>query len=247
MRRASSPVSLRYSVEEQEYWGDGATASARYPRRMILYSEATSPYSAVVRVAAYAKQLAIEIAPPPGGLKSDEYRALSGTGTVPCLWLDDGSALPELTVILAYLDDKFPSRRCCRRHAEGRARTLLLVRLGVGGVIDPLVGLFHDLSAGIATAQAAALERLTAGLGRVEHFLSPEGYAAGPTFTQADCVLGPSLMGPAAFAGMLGAPDLLTRHPKLTAYNTRVAQHPAVAKVLGELQAALASNPLPGG
>jgi glutathione S-transferase len=53
-------------------------------------------------------------------------------------------------------------------------------------------------------------------------------------------------MGVAAFAGMLGAPDLLTRHPKLAAYNARVATHPAVARVLGELQTALASNPLPG-
>ncbi len=212
---------------------------------MILYSEATSPYSAVVRVAVYAKQLAIEIAAPPGGLKSDEYRAWSGTGTVPCLKLDDGSALPESTVILAYLDDKFPQTPLLPAGAEARARALLLVRLGVDGVIGPIVGLFHDLSAGVATAQATALAGLTAGLGRVEHFLGADGFAAGPAFSQADCVLGPSLMGVAAFAGMLGAPDLLTRHPKLAAYSARVSAHPAVAKVLGELQAAMAANPLP--
>jgi glutathione S-transferase len=212
---------------------------------MILYSETTSPYSAVVRAAVYAKQLAIEIEAPPGGLKSDEYRAFSGTGTVPCLKLDDGSALPESTVILGYLDEKFPQTPLLPAGAEARARALLLVRLGVDGVIDPLVGLFHDLALGLPTAQATALERLTAGLGRVEHFLSPEGFAAGPGFSQADCVLGPSLLGVSAFGGMLGAPDLLTRHPKLAAYNARVAAHPAVAKVLGELQAALAANPLP--
>jgi glutathione S-transferase len=212
---------------------------------MILYSEATSPYSAVVRVAVYAKQLPIEIAAPPGGLKSDEYRALSGTGTVPCLWVD-GWTLPESTVILAYLDDKFPAEPLLPGSAEERARALLLVRLGVDGVIAPIVGLFHDLSAGVATAQATALERLTMGLARVEHFVADDGFAAGAAFTQADCVLGPSLMGVAAFAGMLGAPDLLTRHPKLAAYAGRVAQHPAVAKVLGELQAAMAANPLPG-
>jgi len=213
---------------------------------MILYSEATSPYSAVVRVAVYAKQLPIEIAAPPGGLKSEAYRALSGTGTVPCLRLDDGSALPESTVILAYLDDKFPAQPLLPGSAEARARALLLVRLGIDGVIAPIVGLFHDLSAGVPTAQATALERLTAGLGRVEHFLADDGCAAGPDFTQADCVLGPSLMGVGAFAGMLGAPDLLSRHPRLAAYAGRVAQHPAVAKVLGELQAAMAANPLPG-
>jgi glutathione S-transferase len=213
---------------------------------VILYSEATSPYSAVVRVAVYAKQLAIEIAAPPGGLKSAQYRTLSGTGTVPCLRLDDGSALPESTVILAYLDDKFPEPPLLPGAAEQRARALLLVRLGVDGVIDPLVGLFHDLAAGLATAPSTALARLTAGLDRVELFLSAEGFAAGLHFSQADCVLAPSLMGVSAFAGMLGAPDLLTRHPKLAAYAGRVSQHPAVAKVLGELQAAMAANPLPG-
>jgi len=212
---------------------------------MILYSETTSPYSAVVRVAVYAKQLAIEIVAPPGGLKSEEYRALSGTGTVPCLGLDDGSALPESTVILAYLDEKFPERPLLPAGAEARARARLLVRLAVDGVLGPIVGLFHDLSAGVPTAQATALAGLTAGLGRLEHFLAAEGFAAGPEFSQADCVLGPSLMGVAAFAGMLGAPDLLTRHPKLAAYNGRVSAHPAVAKVLGELQAAMAANPLP--
>ena len=213
---------------------------------MILYSEDTSPFCAPVRVAVYAKGLAIQILAPPGGLKSDEYRALSGTGTIPCLGLDDGSALPESTVILGYLDDKFPERLLLPASAEGRARALLLVRLGMDGVVGPIVGLFHDLGAGVASAQATALARLEAGLGRIELFLAGDGFAAGAAFSQADCVLGPSLMGVAAFAGMLGAPDLLSRHPKLAGYNARVTQHPAVAKVLAELQAAMAANPLPG-
>jgi hypothetical protein len=37
-------------------------------------------------------------------------------------------------------------------------------------------------------------------------------------------------MGVAAFAGMLDAPDLLARHPKLAAYFGRVTAHPAVAR-----------------
>jgi glutathione S-transferase len=213
---------------------------------MILYSEDTSPYCAPVRAAVYAKGLAVEIASPPGGMRSDAYRALSGTGTIPCLMLDDSSPLPESTVILGYLDEKFPERPLLPGSPEGRARALLLVRLGMDGVIAPIVGLFHDLSAGVPTAQATALEKLAAGLGKVEHFLADGGFAAGPEFSQADCVLGPSLMGVGAFAGMLGAPDLLTRFPKLAGYAGRVTQHPAVARVLGELQAAMAANPLPG-
>ncbi len=183
---------------------------------------------------------------PPGGLHSEEYRAISGTGTIPCLMLDDGSALPESTVILAYLDERLPEIPLAPATPEGRARVNLLIRLAVDGVIAPIVGLFHDLSDGLPTAKATALERLLAGLGKVEHFLGEGGFAAGPAFTQADCVLGPALMGPAALGGMLlDAPDLVARHPKLAAYHARVSAHPAVAKVLGELQAALAANPLP--
>jgi glutathione S-transferase len=213
---------------------------------MLLYSDDTSPYCAPVRAAIYAKGLDIEIAPPPGGLKSDEYRAISITGTIPCLRLDDGSPLPESTVIVGYLDEKFPEHPLLPASPEARARVQLLVRLGMDAIVGPLVSLFHDLAAGAPHARETALERLTSGLGRLEHFLAPEGFAAGPAFSQADCVLGPALMGPAAFAEMLGDPDLITRHPKLAAYNARVSAHPAVAKVLAELQAALAANPLPG-
>ena len=214
---------------------------------MILYSEDTSPYCAPVRAAIYAKNLPIEILAPPGGMRSEGYRALSGTGTIPCLMLDDGTPLPESTVILAYLEEKFPATPLLPASPEARATARLLAALGTEGVIGPIVGLFHDLSAGIPGAQATALEGLVAGLGKIERFVADDGFAAGSAFSLADCVLGPSLMGVAAFGGMLGAPDLLTRHPKLAAYNARVTEHPAVARVLGELAAAIAANPLPAG
>ncbi|HVM99816.1 MAG TPA: glutathione S-transferase family protein [Caulobacteraceae bacterium] len=215
---------------------------------MILYSQPTSPYSAAVRTAVYAKGLPIEIAPPPGGLQSDEYRAVSGSGTVPCLMLDDGSPLPESTVILAYLDEKFPETPLIPAGPpEARARARLMTRLGVEGVMDPIVGMFHDLSIGAPDARERALERITAGLAKLERFAAAEGFAAGPAFSQADCVLGVALMGVGAFGGtLLGAPDLLTRYPRLAALAGRLAAHPAVARVMGELQAAMAENPLPG-
>lgn len=210
---------------------------------MILYSDPGSPYSAIIRVAIYAKGLDIPIQPPPGGLKSEEYRALSGTGTVPCLVLDDGAPLPESTVILAYLDETFPERPLTPAGPEARARVALLVRLGVEGVIDPIVGLFHDLAEGAANAHERARTRLEAGLGKLERFVAAGGFAAGSDFTQADCVLGPALTAIVAFEAMLGAPGLLARHEKLAAYAPRAAAHPAVAKVLAELQAAMAASP----
>jgi glutathione S-transferase len=214
---------------------------------MILYSDDTSPYCAPVRAAIYAKDLDIQIAAPPGGLKSDEYRRLSGTGTIPCLMLDDGSPLPESAVIVAYLDEKFPARPLRPDDAEGRARVGLIARLADGGIVGALVQLFHDLSAGAPAARQTALERMTTALERLERFVSDGGYAAGPAFTQADCVLGPALFGVKAMGPAFGDAALLSRFPKLDAYSARAAAHPAVAKVLSELQAALAASGGPPG
>lgn len=209
---------------------------------MLLYSDDTSPWCAPVRAAIYAKGLDIEIAPPAGGLKSDAYRQASVTGTIPCLMLDDGSPLPESSVILAYLDEKFPAAPLAPADPEGRARVALLQRLAENGVLVPLVQFFHDMTAGDPNAAANARERLGTGLDRLEHFVAPEGYAAGPAFTRADCVLAPAIFGVRALRGMLGDAQLLARRPKLAAYAARAMQHPAVARVLGELQAALTAN-----
>jgi glutathione S-transferase len=214
---------------------------------MRLYSDDSSPWCAPVRAAIYAKRLDVEIVAPPEGVKSDEYRRISVTGTIPCLVLDDGAPLPESAVILAYLDEKFPERPLAPADPEGRARVALLQRLTEGGVLTPLVAFFHDMTTGDPNAAATARERLGVGLDRLEHFVAAEGYAAGPAFTRADCVLGPALFGVGAMGGLLGDATLLSRRPKLAACAGRVAQHPAVAKVLGELQAALAASGVAAG
>jgi glutathione S-transferase len=209
---------------------------------MILYSDDTSPWCAPVRAAIYAKGLDVRIEPPPGGMHSDEYRRLSVTKTIPCLILPDGTPLPESAVIVAYLDERFAERPLAPPDPQGRARIALLQRFAEQGLMAPIVQLFHDLAEGVADAKPKALESLTTGLSRIEHFLADGGYAAGPEFTRADCFLGPALFGVMAFAGALGEPQLLTRFPKVASYAPRAMGHPAIAKVLAELQAALAAN-----
>jgi glutathione S-transferase len=210
---------------------------------MKLYSDDTSPFCAPVRAAIYAKHLSITIEPPPGGLKSEAYRAASLTGTIPCLILDDGTPLPESAVIIDYLDEKFPDPRLRPGSPEARAKTALIQRLAEGELVSPMVALFHAMNEGRAeAAKPVCLAHFEKGLSLIEALMADDGLIAGPAITTADCILGPALMGVIAWAPGLGKPDLLAEHPKIAGYVGRVSRHPAVAKVLAELQAALAKS-----
>ncbi|HLK25340.1 MAG TPA: glutathione S-transferase family protein [Caulobacteraceae bacterium] len=204
---------------------------------MILYSENNSPYCAIVRLAIYAKDLAIRIESPPGGLHSDAFQRISPTGTIPCLVLDDGSPLPESAVILAYLEDKYPDRRLGPAAAEDRARDLLIARLADARLLAPLVQMFHDLNDGVATAREFAVAQIEEGLALLEPLL-PDALVASDSVWQADCVLAPVLFG---IQGLLGA-HLLAPHGKLAAYAQNAATKPAVGRVLGELAQAMAAQ-----
>jgi GNAT superfamily N-acetyltransferase len=69
-----------------------------------------------------------------GGMGSEGYRALSGTGTIPCLRLDDGTPLPESAVILAYLEEKFPEPPPLPASPEAPAQKWLAASFGVASL-----------------------------------------------------------------------------------------------------------------
>jgi glutathione S-transferase len=210
---------------------------------MKLYSLDNSPFCAPVRLAVYAKGLDLAIEPPPGGLKSDEYRRASLTGNIPCLVLDDGTPIPESTVIIDYLDEKFPARPLKPVTPEARAHEALIRRIAEHDLLLAQVAFFYRLQAGEAAAAAPeTLAKFERGLGLIQALMADDGCIAGPDLTTADCILVPALMGVGAFAQALGRPTLLADHPKIAAYLARAQQRPAAAKVLGELQAALAES-----
>jgi glutathione S-transferase len=198
-----------------------------------------------VRAAIYAKGLEIPIESPPGGLKSDGYRAISLTGTIPCLILDDGSPLPESAVIIDYLDDKFPARPLAPANPEAKARMKLIQRIAEADLVGPMVQLYHDLAAGDGEAgKARTLARFERGLGLIEALIADAGYVAGPELSTADCIFAPALLGVVFWSPALGRPTLLADHPRIAAYTSRAHAHPAIARVLDELRAALARSPI---
>jgi glutathione S-transferase len=203
---------------------------------MKLYSEHSSPFSAPVRLAIYAKALEIEIEPPPGGLLSAKFHAINPLGTIPCLMLDGGVPLAESAAILEFLEDKFPHPPLRPETAEARAHVRLLQRIGELQITTPLVELAR--LEGHATSDptfATWLTRLIRGLSSLQIYLREEGFAAGPDLTLADCQLAPALFLVPKVAHSIGKPNLLAAYPTILRYVEAVAPHPAVARVLDEM------------
>ncbi|HEY3813195.1 MAG TPA: glutathione S-transferase family protein [Caulobacteraceae bacterium] len=208
---------------------------------MQLYSANLSPYASRARLAIYAKGLPVEIQYPPGGMKSPEYLLINPMGKVPCLHLDDGSSVPESTTILEYLEDAFPQTPLRPKDPAKAARVRLIGRVTEMYVMEPLHHLFDQVNPETRDAKRteALLEEMDNGLGRLEHYLSDDAYAAGPELTLADCEIFPVLFYVQAIGPAFGRGDMIAKHPKLAAYMTSVAKHDAVAKVHAELGAAL--------
>jgi glutathione S-transferase len=209
---------------------------------MKLYSANLSPFAARPRIAIYAKGLAVEIMHAPGGLGSDEYRAISAMGKVPCLVTDDGVCIPESDAIVEYLEDAFPGQTPLRpTSAEARAKARVLARIADLYVMTPMSRLFGQMNPdtrdqAVVDAQLAELEK---GVDGLEALLSGDRYAAGDAFSTADVQIAPPLFYLPLVGSAFGVRGLIKGRPKLAAYAEGLKAHPAVAKAYGELGEAL--------
>ena len=212
---------------------------------MKLFSADLSPFAARVRIAIYAKALPVEILSPPGGsTKSPEYLAINPMGKIPALVLDDGTVIPESDTIVEFLADAFPQSGLRPVKPADIARSRLLARIAELYIMAHGGTLFGQMNP--ATRDAAVVEgafdKLRDGLTHLNVFLTGDRYAVGDTLTTADAALAPVLMFTALFSQMFARPDLLAPYGKVEAYWSQVQGDPAVAKVMGEMQAALAAR-----
>jgi glutathione S-transferase len=203
---------------------------------MKLYSENSSPFSAPVRAAIYAKGLNIDIEPPPGGLLSAQFHAINSVGTIPCLILENGTPLPESAAILEYLEDKFPEPPLRPAGPEARARVRLLQRIGELQIMTPLVELSRQADPARRDASASVwLTRLVRGLSSLQTYVGDEPFAAGSQLTLADCELAPALFMLPKIAAAYGKPALLEAYPPIGRYFAASSGDPAIARVLQEM------------
>lgn len=155
---------------------------------IIFYALAVSSYSAKVRIALAAKGIPYEEREPPGGYRSEAWRALQPTGTLPAIQ-DDDFTLAESEAIIEYLEDRYPAPSLLPGSPRERAQARFLARFHDLHLeprvrsLFPLVKQAGRDAARVAEATAAVREHIAL----LERLAKPQPYLAGRSLSVADC------------------------------------------------------------
>jgi glutathione S-transferase len=163
---------------------------------------------------------------------ADSYKALNPSAQSPCLQLDDGSVLAEVTVICAYLDEINEGASLIGDTPQQRAETRMWNRRFDARILEPLslafrsaegLELFKDRCHVIPHAADDLKATVQESWAWLEPLMADKQYVCGDRFTLADI----QLYVFADFGKMVGQgmPDDL---PNLQAWYARVAQRPSV-------------------
>ncbi len=203
---------------------------------MKLYSGPLSLFTAKVRIALDEKGLAYDLVSVPFSRargyepKHPDVVAANPKGQVPVL-VDESLTLYDSTVILEYLEDRYPRPALYPAGPTDRARCRQLEAAAdevlFPSVFELIQEVFYKRAGdGDATRIARARDAIAGHYAGLEHRLGDRPYLCGE-FTVAD--IGYFLT--VTFATTLGAP-LGDATPRLQAWYDRVRSRPAVAKEL---------------
>ncbi len=182
---------------------------------MKLYGVNLSPFVMRPLLVARAKGHDLALDLPEGGIKSDDYVAMSPMAKMPLL-VDGDFCLPESQVIAEYLDSVLSGPKMISADPQLAARERLICRLADVYVVPELGGLFNarDKPEGVAPA----LIKLELALGYLEHFRhAGDSHAVGERFSIGDAALIPLFFFFDAF-GQLGTAELVAARPGLAAW-----------------------------
>jgi glutathione S-transferase len=163
----------------------------------------------------------------------EEYRALNPSAQSPCLQLDDGSVLAEVTVICDYLDEINDGPSLMGDTAQERAETRMWCRRIDTRILEPMtlgfrsaegLPLFKDRYHVIPHAADDLKATVQKNWAWLEPQLADKTYVCGERFTLADI----QLFCFAEFGNMVGQ-GIPTDLPNLQGWYERVARRPSVA------------------
>jgi glutathione S-transferase len=204
---------------------------------MILYATELSSYSLKVRLAAALKGIVLDLRAPPDGYRSDAYRALVPSGTVPAL-VDGDFTLAESDTILEYLEDRVPTPALLPADPRGRAQARFLGRLHDFRFEPRLRACFGAVAARQAPPEIEPA--LDAALALIETSLDAEGpFAIGAVPSLADCAYPASFAILDALAPVFGW--RVAPHPRIARWRAAMAAHPVFESLLVPYRASIAA------
>ena len=209
---------------------------------LVLFGHPFSSYTWKVLIPLYADGTEFEFrqVPENEGNYADLKR-IWPLGKFPLL-VDDGKPVMETSCIIEHLQAHHPGPNKWIPDGELGRRVRFLDRvfdLHVQGNMQPTVN--HALrpeGMGDAYGAEQGREKLKLAYDWLEANLPEDGWAAGDTFTLADCAAAPALF----YADWIQ--EIGDSRPKLKAYRARLLAHPQVARVVDEARPYRAYFPL---
>jgi len=162
---------------------------------MKLYGAIASPYVTRVLMFARLKGVDLELLDPPGGSRSDEYRAMTPIGKIPSLEAD-GHIIPESETICEYIEDVHPEPSGLPADAQGRATSRTISRitdLYLAPHVSTIVPHINPANRDADVVEKVGGE-IAKGFVYLEHFMGPGPFAVSDQPTLGDCSAGPYLM-----------------------------------------------------
>ena len=204
---------------------------------MIIHGANGSPFVRKVKVALAEKSVPYEQQPLiPFGV-SDEYKAKSPLGKIPCL--EDGDfVLPDSSCILAYLEKKHPSPALLPADPEQYGRALWYEEYGDTKLIEVIGPVFFErLIKKMLMQQEPDEERVKATLelqppvfDYLEGEVADREYLAGGQFSLADI----AIASPFVNLRLAGVELDASRWPKLSEYIQRIFSRPSFKDCIAE-------------
>ncbi|MFB0875894.1 MULTISPECIES: glutathione S-transferase family protein [unclassified Sphingobium] len=203
---------------------------------MILYYHPLSSYCWKVLIALYESGVPFSPRMLADEAAAAEWQALWPIGKIPVLRDPARDAIvAEASIIIEYLALHDPGTfRPIPADPDAALEVRLMDRLFDNYVMSPMQALVGDRLRPEPQRDSTAREQARALLGKayalIEERMGGRTWAAGESFTLADCAAAPSLFYADRIVPMRGA------HPALAAYLDRLEARPSVARVLAEKQ-----------
>ena len=209
---------------------------------MKLYGALASPYVARVHMFASLKGIELPLESSPGGMGSDEYKAINPTGKVPAL--DTGTGvIAESEIICEYLEEKYPEPALLPADPMLRAHSRMVSRITDLYVAPHNSGLIRQRDPAVrdqAFVDAAAGSFANAFV-YLSHFMGPGPFAAGDQPSIGDCAAAPFiiLLKQSVFPHYEEMPDPTETDPRVKHWWEALQAHSGCAAAMAELDEAL--------